>query len=252
MRRCAIALVLVAAMLTAGTVPADAGPRAKVGQRMHRLLRPAQRLRALHPRGGVLGAGWVNMLHAAAVARPGAHAVGLPRVLVELRAAPGTWGRQRKSQWCWAAASQMVLNYLGVLTSQEDVILRAYGGFLDRPASPEEIAYTLDGWRQQGPLGVHQVVRAVPYRALYTDTVVSDLAGGRPLIVGLRNPNNAGGHAYVLTAVTYDIDVIGHAVARTATFRDPWPDNPGIVELPWEEVNARFVGAVRIDVAAGL
>jgi hypothetical protein len=257
MRRRATALLLSAAILATvtATAPADADAgtsrRAAAAARRlaARLMRPTPGTRAKAPRrGGVLGAGWLMMAHAAQVAQPGAFAVGLPRDVVELRTAPGTWGRQRKSQWCWAAVSQMVLNYHGVPVAQEDVITRAYGGYLDRPASPLEIATTLDGWQPQGALGIARRVRAASFNGITSDVVAHDLRSGRPLIVGLRNRDGQGGHAYVLSAMTFDVDARGQISGRTLSLRDPWPESPSVQELSWDELASRFLGAVRIDV----
>ncbi|HUS65131.1 MAG TPA: papain-like cysteine protease family protein [Kofleriaceae bacterium] len=249
MARRALALLLGAAILATAAPPADAGGKPRSNRLVGRFkLRPTPGTRLKARRGGVLGAGWLHMAHAAAVAAPGAHAVGLPRAVVELRTAPGTWGRQRQSQWCWAAASQMVLNYLGLRVSQEDVITRAYGGYLDRPASPLEISITLDGWTPEGVLGLPRTVRASSWSGITSSDVVADLGAGRPMIVGLRNPDGQGGHAFVLTAMTYDVDAAGRIIGRTVTVRDPWPDSPSVQELSWDEVASRFVGAVRIDV----
>ena len=48
--------------------------------------------------------------------------IGIPSVQMNYMAAA-----QRNSQWCWAAAIQMVLNYYGVNILQEQIVARTYG-----------------------------------------------------------------------------------------------------------------------------
>ena len=48
-------------------------------------------------------------------------------------------------------------------------------------------------------------------------TAAQDLAENHPLIIG------TGGHAVVLTAVTYVQDEWGHSDVTSAIVRDPWP-----------------------------
>ena len=55
----------------------------------------------------------------------------------EFFAAPQQQGRQRQQNWCWAATTQMVLNYHGLYVTQEQVVARIFGKLVDSPAEPE-------------------------------------------------------------------------------------------------------------------
>jgi hypothetical protein len=243
---------LLALLCTLAAAPAAATPRGAAKARPAAVQRTLQPTTA-HDAGGKTALGFGRALaRQLFVPQTGRFQAGVPTMALTARAAPGTWGRQRMSQWCWAATSQMILNYIGLPVSQEAVITRAYGGFLDRPASPAEIAFTLNGWVVAAADNRRYVVVAQDHAGLVADQIVADLTAQRPLIVGLVNPSGVGGHAYVLTAVSYDVDAAGRPFIKSATLRDPWPSNPSAIELSWGEMNQRFIGAVRIDIAEAL
>src|SRR5690606_14672128 len=167
--RARILLSLLAVLAIAGGLPREsaraggrpgARPGASQATRTGARSRPVRRppARPLARGGAALGGGLARLLGGGLV-RQGRYATGVPTRALVVRAAPEGIGRQRMSQWCWAASSQMILNYIGLPVSQEAVITRAYGGYLDRPATPEEIALTLNGWRlRDGAGGVHTVL----------------------------------------------------------------------------------------------
>lgn len=180
---------------------------------------------------------------------PGIYQSGVPTQRFELSAMPDQWGRQRMSQWCWAASSQMVLNFHGVPVSQEDVVLRAYGGFLDRPAaSTEEIALAIHGWQVVDAFGQPRVVQAVPFTQMDVTELLQDLHFNQPVVMALRNREGGGGHAYVLSSITYQLDAQGWVYPIEVSLRDPWPENPGHITLPWDETLQRMIGYVRVRV----
>ena len=172
---------------------------------------------------------------------PGIWAAGIPTNEFEFVAA-----RQRHSNWCWAASVQMVLNYRGVPVTQEQVVQRIFGGAVpDLPGQPEQILTALSGWaftRNGQPV----MLSSSPF-AFSGSEIVRDLAERWPIVVGVKNSPTSG-HAYVLTAVTYQVDAWNQPIFLTAVLRDPWPDNPSRIEVPWVQFqqNWMFMARMRI------
>lgn len=162
----------------------------------------------------------------------------------EYFAAPYTSGRQRQSNWCWAACIQMVLNFHGVVVSQEQIVERIFGNQINRPADPATIMYALSGWGIDvygNPVTIH----ASPYN-LTGPNVVTYLAYKWPLIVGLAGDEI--GHAYVLTAVYYSVDQYNYPYFHSVVLRDPWPENPSRIELSWDEFISHLMFATSVYV----
>lgn len=181
---------------------------------------------------------------------PNLWVAGLRTANVEVFAAPGNMGRQRRQNWCWAASVQMMLNLTGLVVTQEQVVERIYGGDLDSPANGEQIIAALSGWaftRSGRPANLH------PVQLTADQELIDDLRLGWPLIVGLQNPDG-GGHAEVITAVTYGMGPGGEPDFRSVVLRDPWPFNPSRVEMPWSEFKSRsqFIIRNRVTYPAGL
>ena len=211
---------------------------------------PKTALKATVGRGqkATLGRGHVPAAHTRELTFRSQFEAGVLTSRLNLTAAPGNWGRQRMSQWCWAATSQMVLNSLGIPVSQEQIIMRAYGGFIDRPAAMHEIARTLHGSVAADVTGRLRAISALELRQLHPAVIAKDMAEQRPLLLGLSNTNNAGGHAYIITSIKYNTNALGRIEPVSLTLRDPFPGNPSRIEVSWQEANQRFIGAVRIDV----
>lgn len=178
---------------------------------------------------------------------PNLFAAGVPSDQFSYYASPGQAGRQRQSNWCWAASIQMVLNYHGLLVEQEAIVERIYGSQVDLPAQPPQILAALSGWAPD-VRGGYSAVQASPYT--YADSqIVVDLANRWPLIVGLMNPDGRGGHAVVLTGVTYSVDAYNNPLFHSFIIRDPWPNSPSRQELSYEEFRSRlsFMAHVRVQ-----
>lgn len=77
---------------------------------------------------------------------PNLFVAGVPSDQFEFFAAPSLAGRQRQSNWCWAASIQMLLNYHGLFVAQEQIVQRIYGAQVDYPAQPAQILAALSGW----------------------------------------------------------------------------------------------------------
>jgi hypothetical protein len=182
--------------------------------------------------------------------RPLLFEAGVPTESFTAIAKPDAWGRQRQDMWCWAATSQMVLNYAGVPVSQEEVVHRAFGGLRNTTSDPASIAVTLDGWKVVTAEGAPAVVRAEVYPVPGVGQMIADLSRGRPLIVGLRGGvPNAPGHAYVATSITYDKNFLGWPIPVSVKLRDPWPTNPSLTEIGWPELVDRWIEGVRLDLS---
>jgi len=173
---------------------------------------------------------------------PGIWAAGIHTNEFEFVAA-----RQRHSNWCWAASVQMVLNYRGVPVTQEQVVQRIFGGAVpDVPGQPEQILTALSGWaftRNGQPV----MLSSYPF-AFSGSEIVRDLAERWPIVVGVKNSPTSG-HAYVMTAVTYSVDPWNQPVFRTAVLRDPWPDNPSRIEVPWAQFQQNWMFMARMRIA---
>lgn len=152
-------------------------------------------------------------------------------------AAPSKNGRQRQTNWCWAASVQMVLNYHGLFVQQEEIVQRIYGAQVNLPAQPSQILAALSGWAPDSH-GRFSAILATPYT--YSDSqIVQDLGNRWPLIVGLNNPQG-GGHAVVITAIYYSVDQMSNLIFKRVVIRDPWPGNPSRQELSWEDFRQRL------------
>lgn len=182
--------------------------------------------------------------------QPGVFVSGVPSTRFELAAGPDEQGKQRKDLWCWAATTQMVLNFHGVSIVQEDIVLRAFGDLRNMAASSTpQIAQVVQGWTLIDRQGMPWAIDAQGYEEVDLIPMIEDLHFNSPLIVALGNePFNRGasGHAYVLSAITYRVDARGGVYPISVEMRDPWPDNPSHSQLSWEAFMSRYWGHVRV------
>ena len=73
----------------------------------------------------------------------------------------------------------------------------------------------------------------------------------RCLRVALKNEGGPGGHAYVITSITYTFmaSPTGNVlVPLSVKLRDPWPENPSFQTVSWADVQRRFLGLVYLNV----
>jgi len=176
--------------------------------------------------------------------RPGLYTVGIPSDQFQYFAAPETTGRQRSANWCWAASIQMVLNYHGLYVTQEEIVTRIYGQLVDQPGQPEQILQALSGWAPD-TRGRYSTIIAEPY-SISGPSLVTDLVYRWPLIVGLKGESI--GHAYVLTAVTYEVDRFNNPIFKSVVLRNPWPNSPSREEMSWDDFMSRVMFATRVHV----
>lgn len=156
--------------------------------------------------------------------------------------------RQNKPNWCWAACVQMVLNYHGLMVTQEAVLQRVFGAQIDVPGQPQHILTALSGWAPNMG-GGFSAIQASPY-VFQGSQIVQDLAWKYPLIVGLKPRTGSGtGHAYVLTAVVYGVNPSNNEpIFQGVILRDPWPTSPSRQEMSWAEFQNRVMFWARVHV----
>lgn len=149
---------------------------------------------------------------------------------------------QEEDMWCWAACTQMVLNYQGVNVSQEDVVRRVHGYRVNKPGTAYDIQQAANGWRT----GQHTIVARVdtPYGASAT-TFINDLVNKYPLVVGLSMPGQNVGHAYVLTGISFRV-IGGQYYPQEVILRDPWPTSPSRNKISWSDFISRVHTIVHI------
>jgi hypothetical protein len=158
-------------------------------------------------------------------------------------------GDQRSMNWCWAACIQMVLNYHGLVVTQEQIVDRCFGQLIDAPGGEREMFIALSGvapnvWGRSSRIATDEIL---PDAA----AIQIALAMNNPLIVGLRNDNSAVGHANVLTGIYYSIstDSYGNIISifpDKIVLRDPWPGNPSRIEMNWNEFINRVTSINRV------
>lgn len=148
--------------------------------------------------------------------------------------------RQRSENWCWAACTQMVLNYQGVSASQEQIVERVFGSRVDRPGSAQNIVQGASGWYVDG----HTIGAKADY-SFVPQKLIDDLVNKYPLVVGLSMPGQNVGHAYVLTGLSFQRQ--GDAIyPQSVILRDPWPDNQSRLVLSWSDFSSRAHTIVHI------
>ena len=151
----------------------------------------------------------------------GVQQVGIPSGEMDFVAAA-----QQNSQWCWAAAIQMVLGFHGVAITQQQIVARTYGtdwwgNLPDWAGSFEAITANLNNWSIDN-YGQHYAVAATMYwGAPAPDVLIDELWNRRPVIIGYRSGPSSG-HAVVVTAATYSQTMLGTTI-HSIVVRDPWP-----------------------------
>lgn len=182
--------------------------------------------------------------------QPGFYCAGIPSNQFEMLAAPDTAGKQRQSNWCWAAVIQMILNYHGVDITQEQIVSHVFGDLVDSPATPQEVISSISGW---SILSNGKPVTVVASTNITSGSdIVYDLAYHQPMIVGL-NTNEGIGHACVLTAISYTLHPISNEpMIKSVVLRDPWPQKQSRIEMSWDEFFNRLIFMARIRVNGDL
>lgn len=175
---------------------------------------------------------------------PNYFSAGVPSQEFEFYSAAEHSGRQRQTNWCWAACVQMVLNYHGLYVTQEQVVQKIYGNLVDQPAGQQQIMNALSGWAPNYQGRISQIYCQSGFTSI--NDITNNLAYKWPLIVGLRNPQGGIGHAYVLTAIYYSTDMYNNTIPNKVVLRDPWPGSPSRQEMSWYEFSNRVMMAFKV------
>ena len=139
----------------------------------------------------------------------------------------------------------MVLNWHGLIVTQERIVQKLHGAAVDAPATVAGIIESLSGWVPDSR-GRYSIVRAAPLPADPAE-ILEDLSNKWPLIVGFT-PSGGTGHAYVWSAVYFSLGTDGRPVYDKLLVRDPWPGSPSLQELEWSRLVQSCTFATRVYV----
>jgi len=142
---------------------------------------------------------------------------------------------QEYDNWCWAACIQMVLNYQGIKISQCDIVAKAFGQCINRPAGCDVMVRAANGWNYNGT-----ALEAWSEDDISSKDLIDALAFKYPVIIGLNMPGQNVGHAYVLTAIFFKYDSNHSKIPYKVRLRDPWPTNPNVYETTWNDFRSRI------------
>ncbi len=154
------------------------------------------------------------------------------------------YARQKRSNWCWAAVTQMQLNYYGIPASQEEIVRRVYFLPVDQPVPITEVLSLLSG--------ISYDRRGRPHLLCSSDRVtpaqlIEDLGNEKPLLVSLST-NGPVSHLCVITSVTFSFDAFGDLIFHSARIYNPEPAPYAIEDLSWSELTSRLRFFVRVSV----
>jgi len=143
---------------------------------------------------------------------------------------------QEYDNWCWAACIKMVLNYQGITIEQCDIVAKAFGQCINRPASCDIMVEAANGWNYNGIS-----IRAWEEGTISSKDLIDALANKYPVIIGLNMPGQSVGHAYVLTAIYFRKDSDHNKIIpERVRLRDPWPPNKDVYETTWHDFKDRI------------
>jgi Papain-like cysteine protease AvrRpt2 len=154
---------------------------------------------------------------------------------------------QLRTEWCWAASVQMILNWYDIPVKQSDVVGRIYGRTVDRAATEDAITRALSGTaytRRNEKIRLHaERRRGLPP----TNFLVDELGKRHPMMITFRSTRTML-HAVVVTSAEYEHNANGGVHVTALTFRDPNPRikgrrPAGAIRLTGTEL-AKFVRSV--------
>ncbi|HKK77909.1 MAG TPA: papain-like cysteine protease family protein [Saprospiraceae bacterium] len=154
-------------------------------------------------------------------------------------------GKQLRSNWCWAASIQMVLNYHGLPVAQGDLVKKIFGyAQPNQAANSQEILLALEGWQ---PTLEGQGQRVFAQRLSIDDRkIITALAYKWPLIVGLVDEQGA--HAVVLAGVEYRVLPDRGIQIYQVHLLDPWPAVPTWRSISGQAFRQKAVDLIKIIV----
>lgn len=186
-------------------------------------------------------------------------AAGIPTDLVNTTMRPTFEGQQRRTNWCWAASAQMVLNFHNIAVTQEQIVARIFGGALPNVTAKKEfILASLNGWGVDSSGRRKSIVATDLSDLSIRDLVfelISSLKINKPVIVGGYLSDKPTGHIYVLTGVEYYFPKKnspefnnGDPIIKRVILRDPWPSSGSKIVLSGKEFINRFDLAVSVSI----
>lgn len=142
---------------------------------------------------------------------------------------PNNSGRQRETQWCWAACVQMICAAQGIKYDQENVVKVAMGMKINVGGT---ILDFLNALSEEGTQENGQPIQLQPkFTQKYAD-VMNDLDKKLPLIGAFVVPGEKFGHAMVITGMNlvYNKQILDYEKSHVCLF-DPWPGSPPYQEM---------------------
>lgn len=121
--------------------------------------------------------------------------------------------RQQKSNWCWAATSQCIIDKIaGRRPTQTQIVTNIWGSDVNYTVSPDRDMQSLSAW------GVGSY-RTSPYAPIGFAVVKWDIDASKPLKATI-SWTSGGGHDYVINGY-YE-----NGTDQQIYYLDPWPSNP--------------------------
>lgn len=132
--------------------------------------------------------------------------------------------KQERNKWCWAASSEMVIDYLGGNETQSDIVKYVKGSLINEGGTDQEVKKGLK-WA-----GLASTIKydTIPFR-----TIISQIKNNQPLLAHIIWHSNDEGHMLVIRGYKENTDDGTWSVY----YKDPWPDS--------ETNNVRSYGAFR-------
>lgn len=163
--------------------------------------------------------------------------IGIPSEALDV-----TYSSQRNSMWCWAASIQMVLQYHGIRTVQQDIVARTFGpdaqgNLPNKPGDLKSITANLNNLNVDRAGTTYQVESIFGEGAPPVDLLLDEMDRREPLIIGYRSGPNMG-HAVVITGAVYSQTAQGPVIHKIIV-RDPWPSDENKVNNGRVEYDAR-------------
>lgn len=111
----------------------------------------------------------------------------------------GCYFFQEQSNWCWAAALQMVLAYHDVSLSQRTIVKRAFLKAENRAASIPEMVSSIDGLQKK-----HKQISCTALAIQNMQDLIGEISEGYPVVIGMEYQGRQ--HAMVLVQIRFQKD----------------------------------------------
>lgn len=111
----------------------------------------------------------------------------------------GCYFFQEQSNWCWAAALQMVLAFHKVSLSQRTLVKRAFQKVENRAASITEMVSSIDGFHKG-----KKVISCTSMAIRNMQDLIGEISEGYPVVVGMEYGGRQ--HAMVLVQILFQKD----------------------------------------------